>query len=397
MNIPEILKDKIFTVSEFNDFVNGILQPMQVWIEGEVSDWRVSQNKFIWFSLKDEEQTVSCFAMVFRIRQPIEEGMKVRVFGYPKIYGKSGRFSFIVEKLELSGEGSLKRAFNLLRAKLEKEGLFAPERKRALPPYPQTIGLITSRGAAAYSDFLKHVNARMGGLEITFAPVAVQGEKAISEIVGAFDFFNHKPPDVVVLIRGGGSLEDLKEFNSEEIARAVFSSKAPVVAGIGHERDISLAELAADQRASTPTHAAQLAVPDRGELANYLAALLNSQKETVVNQLFSQQRRLQTNTGSLQDAILTNVYGIKSLLQKFTFEFRRVADNIHIQKNRLKADKQLLGSLAPNAVLARGYSIVRKNGKIIKDVGEVSVGDKLAVTLAKGGLESEVRRIISNS
>src|SRR3989344_5097375 len=248
MKIDELLKDKIFTVSEFNDFVNAVLQPLSAIVEGEVADFKISQGKFVWFMLKDETQALSCFSMVFKIREPIEEGMKVKVFGYPRLHGKSGRYSFFVEKLELSGEGSLKRAYEILRAKLEAEGIFADERKRPLPRFPQNIGLVTSRDAAAYTDFITHLNTRFGGLTVQFIPVAVQGQNAREEITAAFDYFNSasNPPDVVVLTRGGGSLEDLSEFNSEDVIRAVFASKIPTVVGIGHERDISLSELAAD-------------------------------------------------------------------------------------------------------------------------------------------------------
>ena len=268
MKPEEIFKNKIFSVSEFNEFLNSVLQPMIVTVEGEISDWRVSQGKFIWFNIKDENETLQCFSLVYKIHQPVEEGMKVKITGYPRIYGKSGRFSFFVEKLELSGEGSLKRAFEILRLKLEKEGLFDENRKRALPRLPETIGLITSQEAAAYSDFVKHLKSRLGGLRVIFTPVAVQGEQAVGQIVAAFDYFNEmkEKPNVLVLIRGGGSLEDLKEFNSEEVTRAVFSSKIPVVVGIGHERDTCLAELACDMRVSTPTHAAQIIVPSLDEL-----------------------------------------------------------------------------------------------------------------------------------
>jgi exodeoxyribonuclease VII large subunit len=364
-------------------------------VEGEVSDFKVSQNKFVWFNLKDEKESLNCFSMIFRLHQPLEDGMKVKVYGYPKIYGKSGRFSFVVESLELTGEGSLKRAFEILRVKLEKEGLFDINRKRKLPAFPKTLGLITSRTAAAYADFLKHLEMRLGGLRIMFAPVSVQGASAITDIAAAFDFFNRadQKPDVIVLTRGGGSLEDLQEFNSEEIARAVFSSAVPVICAIGHERDVTLAELAADARASTPTHAAQMAVPDRKELLARLNGLLAYQDQLAAGRISGQQYRARRLAMELGEAIRLKILGFQNFLQVLAHAGRALALRLQNNRQRLKSFQNLLLSLSPGGVLKRGYSIVRKNGKIIRSSEELTVGEEVEIQPQKGRFRSRVTTI----
>lgn len=392
MEIKDIIQDKIFTVSEFNDFLNSVLLPMSVTIEGEVSDWRVSQNKFVWFYLKDEQQVLSCFTLVFRIRQPIEEGMKVRATGYPKVYGKSGKFSFVVEKLEISGEGSLKRSFELLRQKLEAEGVFDESRKRPLPRFPETIALITSSQAAAYNDFLKQLNSRWGGVRILFAPVAVQGERAIPEIVAAFDYFNglKDKPDVMVLTRGGGSLEDMKEFNSEEVVRAVFGSKAPVICGVGHERDTCLAELAADQRAATPTHAAQLAVPDKNQILMELNQLTERSLSSIQTKISDMQFLLQRLTSLLREAVSSRAIKMRRSIDDIGRLFEQQQNKIIQLKKMLAISRQLLVSLSPQSIRKRGYSIVRKSGTIIRSALDVKIGDVLEIEPAQGTITSQV-------
>lgn len=395
MNINELLANKIFTVSEFNDFVNEVLKPLSATIEGEVADFRVSQGKFVWFMLKDADQSLQCFTLAFRLRQPIEDGMKVKVSGHPRIYGKSGRYSFFVEKIEISGEGSLKRAYEILRSKLEMEGLFAAERKRALPRFPQTIGLITSKDAAAYTDFITHLKARFGGLVIKFVPCAVQGENAVAEIILAFDFFNAQKnkPDVVILTRGGGSLEDLAAFNSEEIARAVFSSKIPTIVGVGHERDISLCELAADQRASTPTHAAQLVVPSRNDILQEINENLKMSANQVREKFNDMEWRLGHLIQELSETITARLKQIHRQIAEFNFVFQtfesRVKNSLFRQTNLLA----LLCSLSPKNVLARGYSIVRKSGTIVRQASELTAGDNIEIQPGHGLAEAKVTKV----
>ncbi len=275
---------RVYSVSEFNEFINGVLAVHPVVVEGEISRFEIRQQRLIFFTLVDKKSTVDCFAMIWDIDAPLElctEGAMVRVYGVPGLYVKSGRFRINVKRLELAGEGALRRAYELLKARLAKEGLFDIARKRILPRYPRRIGLITSRDAAAYSDFLKILRERWGGLEILFINVAVQGVGAVPQIVRAIEAMQRENIDVMVITRGGGSLEDLAAFNSEKVARAVFSSRIPVVVGVGHERDESLADFVADVRASTPSNAAELIVPHRREVRSEVIHSLQSMERTV--------------------------------------------------------------------------------------------------------------------
>ena len=247
-----------FGVSGFVELINQVLEfsCSAVEIEGEVASFKVNQGKWVFFDLKDEEASVGCFMPVYQLRTPIEDGMKLVVRAQPKVT-KWGKFSVTVQSYRPLGEGSLRKSFQLLHAKLEKEGIFATERKRSLPQIPARIGVISSTQAAGYADFIKIVNESWGGLQIDVAHVQVQGEAAADQIVAAINRFNESqtPPEVLVIIRGGGSADDLNTFNDELLVRAIAASRVPILVGIGHEVDMTLADLAADVRASTPSNA----------------------------------------------------------------------------------------------------------------------------------------------
>jgi exodeoxyribonuclease VII large subunit len=260
--------NEAITVSEFNSLLNQTLSFAypEVIVEGEVSSFKVNQGKWVFFDLKDEDSLVGCFITIYQLKTELEDGMLIRVKATPQLT-KWGKFSLTVKEVELAGEGSVKRAFEMLKAKFEKEGLFEQDRKRQLPQYPQKIALITSNQAAAYNDFLTIINDRWAGLEIEHIQVQVQGPSAPLQIAEAIGYINElKGYDALVIIRGGGSAEDLQAFNTEEVVRAVYGSRVPTLVAIGHEDDVSLAELAADIRGATPTDAARRLVPDKLEL-----------------------------------------------------------------------------------------------------------------------------------
>jgi exodeoxyribonuclease VII large subunit len=276
------------SVSEFVDLVNqayDIAFP-SITIEGELANFRVSKNKWVYFDLKDEQASVKFFGTIYMLPGPLEDGMVLQVRGTPRMHPLYG-FSVTAQAIRPVGEGAIKRASELLQAKLTAEGLFDLGRKRALPVIPERIGLIASRESAAYIDFMKIMNARWGGVEIQFIDVQVQGEVAPMQVVSALQQFNQlqSPPEVIVITRGGGSAEDLQAFSTEQVTRAVALSRIPTLVAIGHERDISLAELAADLRASTPSNAAELLVPDRQELLARLAELSRSMNIEIDNRL----------------------------------------------------------------------------------------------------------------
>lgn len=378
------MKNDAITVSEFTSLLNQTLDFAypEVIVEGEVSSFKVSQQKWVFFDLKDELCVVGCFIPIFQLKTALEDGMLIRVKASPQLT-KWGKFSLTVREIELAGEGSVKRAFELLKQKFEKEGLFLEERKRKLPEFPQRVLLVTSKQAAAYNDFITVVNDRFSGIQIDHYQVAVQGESAPPQLVEAIEYSNkHKTKyDVLVIIRGGGSLEDLQAFNNEEVVRAVYGSLVPTLVGIGHEDDISLAELASDVRAATPTDAARRLVPDaidvmaRVEHAKYsilanLNSLISIHRE-ILNGFY---HSLEVRLGELK-------YSIDNSKSSLINSMDRV---LKFQNDSLKVQIKLLKSLDPEAVLSRGYSIARVGTAIIKSSADIKPKDLVVLQLHQG-------------
>jgi exodeoxyribonuclease VII large subunit len=364
---PDQSNEIELSVSEFVALHNQVLEYSMpvVTIVGELSSFRISKNRWVYFDLKDEEASVKFFGTVYQLSGPLEDGMLLKVRGTPRVHPQFG-FSITILSIQLAGEGTLRRAFDLLQQKLVSEGLFDPARKRTLPYPPSSIGVITSKESAAYADFVKILGARWGGMDITLANVQVQGEPAPRQIVEALTAFNQlaQPPEVLVITRGGGSAEDLWAFNTEQVTRAIAGSRIPTLVAIGHEVDISLAELAADQRASTPSNAAELLTPDRrAELA-----ALQSNKKSLMQLL---QASVQTNK--------TQLLRRHELLDTAASQFVKNAGQDVARR------RQFLTLLSPATVLRRGYAIVRdKSGAVVRSKsGAVRAGD-LAVEFGDG-------------
>lgn len=398
-NKSSFLEPRVFSVSEFYGYVNELLGLEEVIVEGEISELRVAKGYLIYFSLNDEQSVLPCLMFKNKLDvtglpiEALEVGSTVRVQGVPNVYAKRGGFSFMVNQVSLVGEGALKRAFELLKKKLESEGLFDPRFKRPLPLYPEMVGLITSQGAAAYTDFLKVLKARWGGLKIHFYPVSVQGETAIQEMLDALHYFTTQFPylDAVVLTRGGGSLEDLAVFNAESIVRAIRESKWPVICAVGHERDESLADYAADLRASTPSNAAELLVPTRQEEMGFLESLQKKFLLHLEGKIANEQQYLERILAVMERFFQRP----KTELVSFESRFEGA---VNVWLSRLKQDlaqkERLFKSFDPSAVLKRGYSItVNESGKIIKSKKEVAIGDEIATSLHDGIFQSSVTKI----
>lgn len=387
---------EILTVSQLVEVVNFTLDALDViTVEGEVGEFKVIHNKWVTFTLKDKESSVNCFMTLWQYRGQIEDGMLVRAVGKPRLRNK-GFFSFVLESVTPSGEGALKRAFELLKRKLEVEGLFAPERKRALPRFPQHVALITSREAAAYSDFLKVLGARMGGVTVSFLRTQVQGEDAPRQIMAALEQANTDllHLDAIVLVRGGGSLEDLQAFNDEAVVRTVASSRTPTVVGIGHERDITLAELAADVRASTPSNAAELIVRSReevlGDIAYKRSQMIQAWKDALADKHSQVTRAVMALKGTVT-ATSNQVGNYITRLHGFRQRFHLT---ITEQEKRVVGMVRMLTSLSPDNTLRRGYSIARlTDGTIVRSIQRVKVGDMLITTLTDGTIASGVKTI----
>lgn len=360
-NTPISVSDAIALINQTLDYAFPTLV-----IEGEVSSFKVNQGKFVFFDIKDDSGTLGCFMMVFQLRMPLEDGMKVRVVASPKITAW-GKFSLTVRDVAPVGEGSLKRAFDLLKAKLDKEGLFSPERKRALPVMPERIAVISSTQAAGYADFVRILNERWGGVHVDVAHVQVQGSVAADQIVRALKYFNEleTPPEVVVIIRGGGSADDLSSFNDEYLVRAIAGSRVPTLVGVGHETDESLADMVADVRAATPSHAAQIVVPDKADL-------IRSAKQDVLRIA----NATESIIGDLSGRVRRHIDDAMSLAES------RLSDTL----SNLSEQKAILSAYNPGAVLERGYALVR---------GKIKVGEILNVEMAKMYVKAEVKDVTS--
>jgi exodeoxyribonuclease VII large subunit len=373
------MQDIPLSPSEFVALFNQTLEaawPVVV-IEGELSDFRVAKNKWVYFDLKDEEASVRFFGSVYNLPGPLTDGLTVKVVGAPRLHPRFG-FTINVQSIVPTGEGSLRKVAELLRRKLEAEGLFAPERKRPLPAIPETVGLITAQASAAYSDFIKILGERWGGLEIQLIDVYVQGEQAPPQLVAAIETFNRRaaPPEVLVITRGGGSLDDLAAFNDERVVRAVAASRTPTVVAIGHEIDVSLAELAADMRASTPSNAASLLVPDKKH-----ELLLAKQNKNDLS------RRL----AAIHEQLTNQV---RDQLTKIEDSIKRLLDD---EKAKLDSLKRLSQLLDPKAALRRGYAILTSSGRFVSSVNQVRAGERLVAELSDGKIRSVVSVISPNA
>ncbi len=365
----EILYSVTDFVAVFNQTIN-YAYPV-VTIEGELSNLRVSKNRWVYFDLKDDYSSVKFFGTIYQLPGPLTDGMLLRVTGSPQLHPQFG-FSINVQLISLAGEGTIKKASKLLEAKLQKEGLFDISRKRTIPCPPRSIGLITSGESAAFSDFTKILNARWAGVEILHYDVQVQGDDAPKQIVSALAHFNQlsNPPEVLVITRGGGSLDDLQAFSTEQVARAIAGSRAPTLVAIGHERDVSLAEKVADVHASTPSNAAELLVPDKKEVIRH-----TQDQAVIVERLVK----------SIVDNTRHELAGIGEILA------HKIESKVENSKLFLKSREDILGSLNPQNVLKRGYSVVRKNKVVVKSKATVMSGDEVVIEFYDGTTKAEVQ------
>jgi exodeoxyribonuclease VII large subunit len=369
------MQDVVLSPVEFVALLNQTLEfayPL-ITIEGELASFRVSKNRWVYFDLQDDQASVKFFGTVYNLPGPLEDGLKIRVIGSPRLHPRFG-FSINVASIQPVGQGSIKKAVDLLAAKLQAEGLFEPERKRLLPPIPQTIGLITAANSAAYADFIKILNGRWGGVQVQLADVYVQGAQAPLQLVRAIEYFNELPnlPDVLVITRGGGSAEDLAAFSDERVVRAVAASRIPTLVAIGHEIDVSLAELAADMRASTPTNAAQVVVPSRDEVLSGLAAIKKNFNQAIGQQLQSARANNQNN----REYLTSQVFLLLKDLQ-----------------NQLISNRKLFGIFNPEAALKRGYAIISRGGQHISSIRGLKAGQSLDIQLADGTIGANVRQV----
>jgi len=383
---------KFITISELNDLIKATLETRldALWVQGEISNFRVPPSGHFYFTLKDEQSQIS--AVMFRrqgtrLRFVPENGMAVLCYGRVSLYSVRGDLQLYVEDLEPQGQGALSVAFEQLKTKLAAEGLFAAERKRALPFLPRSIGIVTSDRGAALHDMLRILRDRFADRRVVLRPVKVQGDGAGREIAaGIADLNQAGTVDVIIVGRGGGSLEDLWAFNEEIVARAICASRIPVVSAVGHEIDFTIADFVADQRAPTPTAAAEMVVPRRLDLLDQIQTL-ELQLKRCMDVKFANAREIFTSwVKRLADPgrrLRENQQRVDELSVDL---LRRLQDRLRACKEQLNQQGGRLHALSPLAVLERGYSIAHKlpDEHIVKDAAALDAGDLLRITFAAG-------------
>ena len=391
---------RVFTVSELAGGLRELLEEEigRVFVVGEIGNLHRARSGHAYFTLKDEGAQIR--AALFRgaaARIPFdpEEGLEVVVEGTLTLYAPRGDLQLIVRSLEPRGRGALQLAFEQLRARLEAEGLFDESLKRALPPFPRRIGLVTSPTGAALRDVIQVSGQRFPGTPLLLSPTRVQGEGAELEIADALAAVEGAPGvDLILLVRGGGSLEDLQAFNTERVARAIRAASVPVVCGVGHEVDVTIADLAADARAPTPSAAAAMALPDRHALAGQLARDARRLRAAALGRVQAGRLRLGRQREFLRAlAPSARLAARRARLHATASDLRRAVEAaLAGSRSRLASAAASLDALSPLGVLGRGYAIARRaaDGGIVREAGDVAPGDGLRVRVARAEIEARV-------
>ena len=393
------------TVTQLNEYVKTLLDSdrviSSVYVKGEISNFKYQMSSgHIYMTLKDENSNLK--AVMFRyeavkLKFMPENGMKVIAFGRISSYTKEGQYQLYVDSLVPDGAGDLAIRFEQLKNKLEKEGLFDQSHKKPLPRFPNTVGVVTSPTGAAVRDIINVCTRRYPAAKLVLFPVAVQGEGAAEQMAGAIDFFSMTSyADVVIIGRGGGSAEDLWEFNDEQLARAIYRCSVPVISAVGHETDFTICDFVADLRAPTPSAAAEIAVPDSEELLNVFGNYESMLKKLLIGDLELIKNRFERLSGSYVFSDPMRLFESKNL----------ICDNLAVRLDNaltsgLESKKAIfrecvskLETLNPLSVLKRGYAVVYDGGgSVISGVGSAAPGDAITVRVSNGSIEAEVRKI----
>lgn len=387
----------VFSVTELHEMLNMHLALLgEITIEGEISEIKPSGTQWLYLTLKDSTAVIKLFATQWDIRnwKSLDIGMKVHATGVARTYAPYGTLSVSVSSITPAGEGAMKQAFEKLKAQLDLEGLFDESRKRELPAFPTRIGLITARGSQAYNDFTKVLQNRMGGLHVYFLPTQVQGEASPALLCQSIQHFNSTMPDLDVLIicRGGGSLEDLQAFNDEGVARAIFASHIPVISGVGHEGDVTLADLVADVRASTPSNAAELLVRERDTVVNRLDNLVYRMQQAVRSELTHKKHYVQTASTRIQHLLMQNIQQVYHHIDDFYRVVPTIKGTITAMTVRQESLARLLNNLDPTTILAKGFAIARSaDGAIVRSIMQARPADSLTLEVTDGTIYTHVQ------
>lgn len=401
MQMP-MFQPPTWSVTNLTRFLRDLLEAEEdlqdLWVEGEVSNLSRPSSGHLYFTLKDRNASLRCVMWRNAVMQQAylpRNGDAIEIHGSISIYEAGGNYQLYGDLIRPAGEGALYQEFMRLKTQLEAEGLFDPQRKLPIPSWPRTIGIVTSPTGAALQDMLDTIRRRFPPLLVVLSPTQVQGEQAPQNIVSALqDLIRLVNPDLILLARGGGSLEDLMAFNDEQVARAIASSPIPIITGIGHETDFTIADFAADLRAPTPTAAAELATPNRAdlrlsleELNNYLGQLTQNYLYTLRRQLESQQNRLRLLTPRTQ--IRRDLQRLDELTARVG---RSLVNTLKINHTSLASLQMRLNALNPQAVLERGYAMVTQtSGEVVRSINQVQPNEDLQVKVSDGQFDVRVK------
>lgn len=394
---------KVYSINELNNYVKNVLDSdsnlRQILVSGEISNYKAHYSGHLYMTLKDEASSVK--AVMFagnasKLRFTPENGMKVLVLGTVSLYPRDGSYQLYINSMQPDGVGALSVAFEQLKIKLSKEGLFDATHKKKIPAFPEKIGVVTSATGAAIQDIFNVLSRRYPVAEVVVRPAQVQGDGAAEDIARAIEEFNAlNGADVLIVGRGGGSIEDLWAFNEEIVARAVYNSKIPVISAVGHETDYTICDFVADLRAPTPSAAAELAVPDIVELTNDLLKLRQQMITFVKNRINEERTRISAieKSGALKDPISKLNESKRNLL----YLNERINDLTLacIDRNKLQFSSLVgkMNTLSPLGVIARGYAIVKKGEEILTKADDINIGDAINIKLADGSVKASVTEI----
>ena len=398
-----------FSVSQLNEYIKMLLEGNpglnDIWVQGEISGAKLYSSGHLYFSLKDTDSVISAVMFknsMMRMEFDPENGMKGVAHGRVSAYPPRGQYQFIVDRMIPDGAGALAVAFEQLKAKLGAEGLFDPARKRPLPAHPRRIGVVTSPSGAAVHDIIRVAKKRCPSTEILIFPSLVQGAEAPAYLRGGIQYFNavkddpEQGVDLIIIGRGGGSAEDLWGFNDERLARTVAASEIPVVSAVGHEVDFTICDFVADLRAATPSAAAELSLPDKGDLTRQVQSLTTRLNAAQTTRL----RRYRTQLDRLSAArVLTSPEGVYRLRRETVTALEKrlnLSVSRHLGRKRQSMERVTasLGALNPLAVLGRGYALVQTEaGKVIPAAAELKVGDRVSLRFADGSAKGAVEEI----
>lgn len=392
------------TVSQLNHYIKRVIENnsylKNIWIKGEISNCKLHHSGHIYLTLKDDASVLK--AVMFRgaaagLRFRPENGMKVLARGRVSVYERDGQYQLYIEEMQPDGVGALHIAYEQLKARLAEEGLFDEQFKQPLPKYPAAVGVVTALTGAAVRDIIHVLGRRFPAAHVRVRPVLVQGDQAAAQIADAIAFFNkHKLADVLIVGRGGGSIEDLWAFNEEIVARAVFASDIPIISAVGHETDFTICDFVADRRAPTPSAAAEIAVPSVAELHQRMSALCSALLYQINHQLerksqilehLARSPALSAFNGTLEDRRMRLLQTQKALEQAMSDALSQKADAAAFLAAKLDA-------LSPLKVLARGYALASApGGGLLSSVTQVQAGDHISIRLSDGGLDCTVKGV----